>query len=126
MLFCEDCRLKRKWPKPASYPYSGVRQDVTCEICNGRHLNCFDIPAMKLIPDGEKNLSERTLDKLMQQSYQNMAESLMISYADGRTDYKRTEELKKVFVNKNGAPDWFETYRVRVALQEQIQRSRRE
>ena len=121
MLFCEDCRLKKNWNRAASYPYAGVKENATCEVC-GKKSTCHDVPGSKLTPVSERNLSERILDRVMEQGYEDRANNLIVTYADGKTNYEKTETLKKMFVRINGKIDWMETYRLRKTAQEQIQK----
>jgi hypothetical protein len=122
MLFCEDCRLKKNWPRAASYPYAGAKENSKCEVC-GKSKDCHDVPGSKLTPVSERNFSERILDQVMEQGYEDRANNLIVTYVDGKTDYKKTEILKKMFVRINGKIDWLETYRLRKTAQEQIQKS---
>jgi len=43
MLYCEDCRVKKEWPKSKSLPT--IRRK--CEVC-GRPQDCHDVPVSQL------------------------------------------------------------------------------
>lgn len=124
MIFCEDCRVKKKWPRAAGFPYIGIKQNGTCEICK-KHDDCHDIPASKLISDAEKSSTERAIDKLMQQGHREKAEVLIVVYPSGKIDYTRTGLLQELEVRKNDEIDWYETYQLRLAAKHEIENSNR-
>jgi hypothetical protein len=125
MFFCENCRVKNKWPKSLGWPFMGVSYG-RCEICR-KHTECHDVPSSALKNDTEKTTEEKTLDKAMQQEYKQKAESLVVTFVDGpasgRIDHRHTQELREIFIRKNGTVDWFSTYHLRVRAQEMYHRT---
>jgi len=124
MLFCEQCRDKKKWTRSAGYPYIGFRIGVRCEQC-GAIKDCHDVPAIRLIPEKEFTIEQKMLDKTMQDGYRQKSESLEVYHPSGRLWKSMTDEIQKSFAFRNGAVDWYDTYELRVALREQIQNAER-
>ena len=120
MLFCEQCRQKNKWPRSSGYPYVGFKTGDQCEKC-GKIKDCHDVPAIRLIPEKDKTVEQKMLDKTMQDAYHQKAESLEVYYSSGRLWQAMTDEIRKSFIYRDGKVDWYDTYELRVALREQIQ-----
>ena len=121
MIFCEACREKNSWPRNTGYPYAG-HQTGKCEICN-KWDECNVVPGSMLKSEKDKNFSEKTLDKWMQDGYRQMAEALIISYSNGRINNSATEELRGILAKRNGEVDWVATYELRLKAQQGYQKA---
>src|SRR5882757_166658 len=120
MLYCEDCRMKKKWSLPATWPYHNYGRGK-CEICN-RQKTCYDYPALYARPKSEWTHEEILLDKILQNEYHKKAEQLIIAFVSvsrsGAQDHQRSEELKNVIVKIDNEIDWFATYKLRQRVQD--------
>lgn len=120
MLFCEDCRVQKKWRRPATFPFHKHGMDQ-CEICSKRR-DCYQYPALFLKPVTELTAEEIILDRAIQSEYHMKAEGLVIAYASGPQaggiDHLRTQALKELIVRSNSGVDWYATYEVRLKAQE--------
>lgn len=131
MIFCEDCRIKKNWPRHAGFPYAGITFGK-CEVC-GKAKDCNDVPAVKLIK--QKTSEERLVNKIMEDGYRQKAEGLVVVNVSGaeagKLNHRMTDLLRKIFIWNNGDVDWQATYQVRLAAQqgyqtdEENQRNRR-
>ena len=117
MIFCEECRIRKKWPKHPAYPYAG-RVVGQCQICE-KSGDCHDVLAIRLTSDADKTLNEKALDKVIQQEYNRKCEHLVITHLDGHIDHPSTVQLSKVFVKVGQQVDWLATYELRVEIQKQ-------
>jgi hypothetical protein len=129
-LFCEACRVKKKWTRPRSFPYH-THQMGTCEVCR-KHKDCYDYPLLLAKPDSEKTSEEKMLDTRIQFEYHQKAEDLIVAFASGRQagaiDYPATAELKKSIVWKDKEQtevDWYATYELRRKIQDGYLKARR-
>lgn len=120
MLFCEKCRIKKKWNIPPTYPFHN-HATAQCEICT-KHSDCYDYPLLFMKPKSELTLEEKQLDKVFQHEYHQKCEELIIAYASGRQagsiDHERSDELKRVLIMNNGEVDWYATYELRLKVQQ--------
>jgi hypothetical protein len=120
MFYCEDCRVKKNWNRPITFPYHEHHQG-TCEVCKHRK-DCYDYPAMYVRPKSEWGYEEILLDKLIQNEYHRKAEELVIAFVSGSRagglDHQRSEELKNVIIKNENEIDWFATYKLRQRVQE--------
>lgn len=120
MLYCENCRVKKNWNVPATFPYHEHGQ-AKCSICN-RQRDCYEYPALYAKPKSTWTAEEILLDSVLQHEYHQEAEGLIIAYASGSRggaiDHQRSEELKHVIVKKGNEIDWFATYKLRQRVQE--------
>jgi hypothetical protein len=118
MLYCEQCRIKKKWPLPKIYPYHTAEYG-RCTECQ-KYCNCYDTPALFL--KEPETVEEKMLDKQFQDDYHTRAESMVITFVQGRQaghlDHKASEALKGLKVLKNGEVDWYATYQLRLKAQE--------
>lgn len=122
MLYCEECRGKKNWPRPMTYPFHQMSFE-RCEVCS-RDRECYSVPALFLRP--HKTVEEIMLSKKIQHEYQKKAEDLVITYVfgpnTGRVDHTATEELQKTFTKVNDQIDWYGTYELRKSIQEGYRR----
>jgi hypothetical protein len=122
MLYCEDCRIKKRWNLPATYPYHEEAKGK-CEVC-GRLKDCYSYPALYVKLRSEWGREEIFLDNALQREYHQLAEGLVIAYVSGShagaSDYQHSEELKNVIVRnrESNKIDWFATYKLRQRVQE--------
>jgi hypothetical protein len=121
MLYCEDCRLLKRFNRPSTFPYHrhGVNE---CELCKKRK-DCYDYPAIWAKQRSDWDSAEIILDKRLQDEYHQKAEGLLITYVRGKhaggIDVKTTEWLKDAIIRtRTGEIDWYGTYELRVRLQE--------
>lgn len=121
MIFCEDCRIKQKFPRSAGFPYTGVAPNSKCYLCS-RITNCHDVPASMLTPESEKTFEEKMVGKIVQEGYRDKAENLVVTYLSGKLNHEKTELLRSILVKNNGVVDWYTTYFLRVAAQEGYRR----
>lgn len=128
MIFCESCRIKKKWPRSTGFPYIGVRQSTQCEVCL-KIRNCHDVPGSMLVPESQKTTEQKLVNKVMQQAYREKAESLVVTYVSGaeagQTDYTRTALMREIVIKVNGEIDWYATYQLRLKAQEGYQQAER-
>lgn len=122
MLFCEECRVKKNWPRLPGYPQIGWASNVECEICRV-HTDCHDIPSSMLKPEKLKTTEEKLVDRAMEDGYHMKADSLAVYNLNGRLNSQLTESLQKVFVGPETKPNWYSTYLLRLKLQRQIRLS---
>lgn len=122
MLYCNSCRLNKRWPTPRTYPF-GERPIAECEICHQRK-ECFDYPAIYAKPASQLTTEEKLLDRAFQNEYHQKSESMVITFVSGpragAVDTKATENLRKTFRyfdNKRDI-DWYATYELRRRLQD--------
>lgn len=117
MNYCEECRTKKKWPRPMTYPYHRTSYE-RCGVCQ-RHRECYDVPALFLRPN--QTVEEIILSKAIQNEYRKKALEMVITYVggpnNGRIDNHSTEELHKVFAKRDGEIDWYGTYELRQTIQ---------
>jgi hypothetical protein len=117
MYYCEQCRMKEKWPRPMTYPYHRMSHE-RCERCK-KHRECYGVPALFLRPN--LSVEEVLLSKAVQNEYKKKAEDLVITYIGGpnhgRIDNHSTEELRKAFTKRDGEIDWYGTYELRKSIQ---------
>jgi hypothetical protein len=123
MYYCEDCRIKKHWPRSAGFPYAGVEAGVDCEVCK-KHGDCHDVPASRLVPDDQKTIEEKLVEKMMDQRYHEKAEGLVITNLDGTIDHLLNARLKEIVVEVNGEVDWYTTHQARLKAQQSIQKSK--
>jgi hypothetical protein len=123
MYYCEDCRIKKRWPRSAAFPYAGVQADANCEVCN-KHGDCHDLPASRLVPDEKKTTEEKLVDKIMDQRYRERAEGLVITNLDGTLDHLLNLSLKEIIIRADGKVDWYASYQARLKAQQSIQKSK--
>jgi hypothetical protein len=125
MLFCEDCRIKKQWPRSAGFPFTGTKPNAKCEVC-GKSGDCHDIPASKLTSEADKTVTEKLVDKAMQNGYHEKADALIIVNVSGseagKLNHRLTELLRKMVVERNSEIDWYETYKLRLAAQQGVQK----
>lgn len=123
MLYCEDCRVKNNWNRPAIFPYHehGIGK---CKVCN-RRKDCYDYPVLYVKQKSSWTSEEIILDKALQNEYHQKAEGLVLAYVSGfragALDYQRSEELKNAIVNDKerlNKIDWFATYKLRLRIQD--------
>ena len=127
MIFCEDCRVKKNWKKPATFPYCYYYEN-RCEVCQQK-VKCYDTPA--LFVKQEKTKDEIMLDTAVQNEYHEKCLAMVITYPTGpfagTRNHGKTDELQTVFVNtEKGGVNWFATYELRVKIQEGYTKSERE
>ena len=120
MLYCEDCRVAKKWNYPSTVPFHN-HYVATCEVCRW-NKDCYDYPAIYAKPKESWTQEEIMLDKRLQHEYHQKAESLIVAHATGRhagsINPMFTEGLKNLTVGTNGEIDWYATYELRVKFQE--------
>lgn len=120
MLYCEDCRVKRKWNKPSTFPFCTFGSGQ-CELCNKRK-DCYDYPSLFAKPDSQKTFEEKQLDKALQMDYRGRAEEMVITFVSGpragAIDHVRTADMKKMVIKNGNEVDWYATYELRLRLQE--------
>lgn len=120
MIFCEQCRVTKRFKRPPTYPYHD-HGSANCEVC-GKYRDCYDYPYLFLKDRSTFTTEEIILDKRLQQEYHNKAEELIIAYLSGSlagaTDVSRSDELRNVMVQNNGEVDWYATYKLRQKVQE--------
>ena len=125
MIFCDNCRVKNKWPRAAGFPYSGVKLNGKCEVC-GTIGDSHDVPAIKLVPERDKTPEQKLVSRMMQDGFRDRAENLVIVHVSGheagKINHPLTEQLREIIVKNNGDIDWHATYELRVAAQKGIQR----
>jgi hypothetical protein len=125
MIFCEYCRLKKKWPRSAGFPLIGIVENSKCEVCSTR-TNCHDVPAIKLVPDSEKSTEQRLLAQAMNNAYREKAEALVVTNISGsragNLNHEKTEQLRKILVKVGTEVDWQVTYELRRTAQQGWQR----
>lgn len=120
MLYCEDCRLRDNFRRPAHYPYCKTYQ-TKCEICH-KHKSCFDQPAIYVRQKNTWTFEDKQLDKMLQHEYHQKAEELIIAFVSGAQagaiDHERSEQLKKTIVYVKNEIDWFATFELRQRIQD--------
>ena len=121
MLYCEDCRVKRNYNLPSTWPY-GRYESGRCELCQ-KTKTCYDYPLIYIKPKSTWSAEEILLDKALQNEYHSKSESLVITYVvgsqAGSLDHQRTEQLKTVFAkNSSGEVDWYATFELRQRIQQ--------
>jgi len=119
MLYCEDCRAKKGWNYPATYPYHERGMGI-CEVCN-RRKDCHSYPALYVKPRSTWTQEDILLDKSVQHEYHQLAEGLIIAYNSGALNHERSELLKSAVVRdkqRENEIDWFATYKLRQRLQD--------
>jgi|SRR5579863_2709473 len=121
MYYCEDCRIKKHWPRSAGFPYTGIEANVNCEVCK-KHGDCHDVPALMLVPNDRKTTEEKLVEKIMNQRYREKAEALIIANSDGTLDHLLNAKLKEIVVKVNGEVNWYATYQTRLKAQQSIQK----
>src|SRR6266566_541325 len=125
MIFCEDCRIKKNWPRATGFPYVGISQSTKCEICNRIGTN-HDVPASMLTPESKKTFEEKMVGKAMQEGYKDKAENLVVVHVSGseagKLNHEKTASLRSILVKSNGVVDWYWTYKMRVMAQEGYQK----
>jgi hypothetical protein len=122
MLFCEDCRINKGWPDSLVWPRT------KCEVC-GATGECYDVPAVMLIPEDKLSLEQKGIRRMLLAGFQEKAEQMVITYLDGRVDNRMTDLLKQVFIKRNNEIDWYATYAARLKVQDghrESQRARRD
>jgi len=125
MKFCEDCRIKKHWPRSTGFPYIGIAMNSKCEVC-GKHTDCNDVPGLELVPDSEKSTEQRLLAQAMNNAYREKAEALVVTNVSGtragHLNHEKTEQLRKILVKVGTAVDWQATYDLRLRAQEGYQK----
>lgn len=114
MIFCENCRANKQWPK------SAVVSVEKCLVC-GESKECYDVPSIKLIPKAENTTEHKMIYEMMQGGFREKAEALVVTNFNGLVHWGLTAELRKAVVRRNGKIDWYDTYQTRVALQKAIE-----
>jgi hypothetical protein len=121
MIFCEYCRLEKKWPRSLGYPYIGFAPNSKCEICGARG-DCNDVPALKLIPESDRTTEQKLLAQAMNNAYREKAEALVVTNVSGsragNLNHEKTELLRKILVKVGTEVDWQATYELRLAAQQ--------
>lgn len=124
MIFCEDCRIKKNYPRSSGYPHVGVSQNSKCEIC-GKTGDQHDVPGLFLVPEVSRTLEQKLIYRSMQEAYQQKAESLMVTHVSGaesgKINHVLTDLLRGILVDVNGKTDWYTTYQLRLKTQEAYQ-----
>jgi hypothetical protein len=130
MLFCEQCRIDKKWVRPRAYPYHS-HQMGKCEICK-KHNDCYDYPLLIVKPDSEKTVEDKMLYNRIQFEYHQKAEDLVIAFVSGRyagaIDYLATAELKNIIAwtdKQKTEIDWYASYELRRRAQDGYLKARR-
>ena len=116
MIFCEDCRAKKNWPK------SVIVSTEKCSSC-GRSKECYEVPSIKLIPEAEWTTEQKLVYDIMQQAFKEKAESLVITNHEGVVNWRLTTKLREALAVRNGKTDWFDTYNLRLAIQKGVGRA---
>jgi hypothetical protein len=120
MIFCEECRVKRKLNLPTEFPFH-AHEYAQCPSCK-KYRDCYVTPGIFAKPDNEKTTEEKMIDKEIQNEYRTRSEELVICFSQGRMagqiDHKASEGLKAVVVTKGAEVDWFATYQLRLRIQE--------
>ena len=135
MKFCEDCRIKKNWPRSTGFPYIGIALNSKCEVC-GKHTDCNDVPGLELVPESDRTTEQRLLAQAMNNAYREKAEAVVVTFISGsragNLNHEKTDQIRKIFVKTNGEVDWFSTYNLRLKVQEgyekdeQIKRDKRQ
>jgi len=125
MLYCENCRIQKNWPRSAGYPFIGVVSNSRCEQC-GALGDCNDVPALKLVPESDRTTEQRLLAQAMNNAYREKAEALVVTNVSGtragHLNHEKTEQLRKILVKVGTAVDWQATYDLRLRAQEGYQK----
>jgi len=121
MLFCEDCRVRKQWRKHGAFPLAGHSPNSLCDVC-GHRTDCHDVPTMRLIPESELTAEQKLLGKMMNQSYHEKCEELVIDFG-GIKNNNLTNYLQQMFIKRDGEIDWLETYQLRLVAQRNIRAS---
>jgi len=125
MLYCENCRIQKNWPRSAGYPFIGVVSNSRCEQCGARG-DCNDVPALKLVPESDRTTEQRLLAQAMNNAYREKAEELVVTNVSGtragHLNHEKTEQLRKILVKVGTAVDWQATYDLRLRAQEGYQK----
>jgi len=125
MLYCENCRIQKNWPRSAGYPFIGVVSNSRCEQCGARG-DCNDVPALKLVPESDRTTEQRLLAQAMNNAYREKAEALVVTNVSGtragHLNHEKTEQLRKILVKVGTAVDWQATYDLRLRAQEGYQK----
>ena len=121
MLYCENCRIQKNWPRSAGYPFIGVVSNSRCEQCGARG-DCNDVPALKLVPESDRTTEQRLLAQAMNNAYREKAEALVVTNESGsragNLNHEKTEQLRKTFVKVGTEVDWQATYELRLTIQQ--------
>jgi|ERR1700676_2799497 len=120
MTFCEDCRLKRQWPRAPGFPFIGVESGVFCEVCH-KINDCHTVPSLILTPESKRTFEQKQIYKIMQEGFKDRAETLVVSKA-GKIDHGRTELLRSILIRRDGEVDWYSTYQLRLVAQQGYQK----
>lgn len=124
MIFCDDCRIKKKWSRSPGFPHIGISANSMCEVCR-KLTDCHDVPAIVLIPESEKTVEQKLVYKIMQQGYREKAESLMVTYVSGpeagKLNHEKTKLVQMISIAVNGEIDWYSTYQLRKVAQQGYQ-----
>lgn len=116
MLYCENCRVKRKWTKSAAWPYAGLEGNSKCELC-GETKECHDVPAVRNVRPEDKTVEQKTIEQALDIAFRDKAEGLVVTYLDGNFNQHMTDLLRQSFAKRNGEVDWYDTYHLRLKLQ---------
>jgi hypothetical protein len=77
---------------------------------------------MRLIPESELTAEQKLLGKMMNQSYHEKCEELVIDFG-GIKNNNLTNYLQQMFIKRDGEIDWLETYQLRLVAQRNIRAS---
>jgi hypothetical protein len=117
MFFCEACRIKKNWP-------NGLMQPDRCEVC-GTNDVCYDVPSVMLVPESERTIEQRTILKMVMDSYQQRAKEIVLTTLDGKINNRMTDMVQTIFSYRNKNIDWYATYLARLTVQERYRESER-
>lgn len=120
-IFCEDCRIKARWPRPATWPFYKMVFGK-CEICRVQKDSLYDMLLSELTPEKDKSEVQKTIDKTIENEYARKAGDLTINIVygqfAGREDRQKTDQLRQVFVKRGNTVDWKATYEIRTKIVE--------
>lgn len=121
MIFCEPCRLKAGWPRPATWPFYKMNPGK-CEVCRVEKDLLYDMLLSEITPEKDKSEIQKTIDKSIEYEYNRKAEDLTIQHVYGLRagweDRVRTDQLRQVFVKRGTEIDWRATYNLRLQIQQ--------
>lgn len=125
MIFCEDCRLKKQWPRSPGFPFVGIEKSVKCEVCH-KKTDCHTVPTVVLLPEAERTFDQKLVYKIMEEGFKDRADSLVVVHVSGaeagKINHRMTELLRSIKIQKNGKTDWYSTYQLRLVAQQGYQK----
>lgn len=121
MIFCESCRLIKKYPKHPAHPYVGTMLHGECEVCR-RSGPVHVVPTNLLKSRKDMDVNEIVVDNIQQEVYRLKCDDLAVYFvrgpAAGRINDSVTKDLQQLFLHRDGEIDWVSTYELRLKVRD--------